>query len=175
MGVAQAFLKYSAHGHNNSRKSMMDLTTPADEFAFNRAENPSEIRLERVRAASSNTHFLAKEASSFTGRVIYTSSGQFFASSTVSCFNSQVLDSSQVSTFGVSEAVPPIVVLESLLRRLIPEVLGLTVAVLFSICLFIYALPRYGSTSLSLGFTIAGNLLALALVLFLGSKKVPNW
>lgn len=169
-------LKYSTYAHNNERKSMIALTTPTDELAFNHAEDSSEIRVGRIPAGvSSNAYYFTTDASSYTNKVIYTSSGRGYASSTVAQFNGQFLDSSQVSNFGVSEVTPSTVILGNLLRVLAPEILGLAGALFFTVCLLVYALPNYGSASWSLGFTIAGNLLALVLVLFLGSKKVPSW
>lgn len=174
MGFFLVSLKYSAHGHNNSRKSMLALTTFADENAFNLAENLSEIKVERILATSSNVHFFTTGASSYIEEGAYTNSGRGSPTSTVGWFNAQVLDSSQVSMFGVSEMIPSTVVLQNLLRRLVPEIVGLAVALVLTIGLFIYALPHYGSASWGLGFTIAGNLLALLFVLFLGSKKVRS-
>jgi hypothetical protein len=53
--------------------------------------------------------------------------------------------------------------------------LGLAVALIFTIGLLVYALPHYGSASWGLLFTIAGNSLALVMVLVLGSRKVLSW
>jgi hypothetical protein len=166
--------KYWEHNHTKLRMPLRSLTIIADKSALNRAENILKTEPSDACAVSSNVRFFTSGGSSYDiGKRFYTTPrGEAdLAGSTLNGMNAYTLDSSQIEMSGTSQIILPTVVLGNLFRVLLPEILGLAVASIFSIGLLVYALPRYGASSWALGFTVAGNLLALIFALLLGSRR----